>query len=89
MGITGVNSTGGSGGSTGNNMNNSEGDTDDGGNNNMDGNQQHYTPPESIALSQEELAKIPVRDPEEVLAEMAMSHTQDLPDYVRERLDFM
>lgn len=48
-----------------------------------------YIPPAAIALTQEEIAKIPVRSVEDVFDEMEHSYDQPLPDYVKERLDFM
>lgn len=48
-----------------------------------------YTPPAAIAKTQEEIAQIPVRNPEEVFQEMEESYGKEVPECVKERLDFM
>ena len=48
-----------------------------------------YIPPGALPMSQEDIAKIPIRNIEEVFDEMESSYGQPMPESVRERLDFM
>jgi len=48
-----------------------------------------YIPPAAIAMSQKEIAKIPIRNIEDVFEEMENSNRDALPDHVKERLEFM
>jgi hypothetical protein len=49
-----------------------------------------YIPPAAIMKSREEREQEPVRDPEEVFKEMENSTLgEDMPQCVRDRLDFM
>ena len=48
-----------------------------------------YIPPGAMPMSQEDIAKIPIRNIEEVFDEMESSYAKPMPESVRERLDFM